>query len=85
MNETQRVLEIAGMPWHEFVGSSFVMFWVILGIVLAVAAVLMPLFVIAIYRRLGKMMKDVNRLAWYAQKEHERAQAEAERRARFGQ
>lgn len=73
------------MPWTEFVAQSLGMGAFILGVLMALAAVLMPLFVMAIYRRLGRMMKDVNRLAWYAQREHERAQAEAERRARFGQ
>jgi hypothetical protein len=48
--------------------SIFTMMLVIFGIVLAVCALLMPLFVVAIHSRLKLMHKEMEKQTWYLHK-----------------
>jgi hypothetical protein len=55
-------LEVGGMPAGEFFGGMMGMVIIVFGIVLAVCALLMPLFVVAIHGLLKRMLRENQRL-----------------------
>jgi hypothetical protein len=62
----------------DLTGSFFGMVIILFGIVLAVCALLMPLFVVAIHSRLKLMHQEMEKQTWYLQKLNQ-AQPDRER------
>ena len=61
-------LDVGGMPLEQFFGTFVGMVIILFGIVLAVCALLMPLYVVAIHSRLKLMHKEMEKQTWYLHK-----------------
>lgn len=76
---TTRELTLGGLPVDQAIGNGLLLVLVVFAIVLAIATILMPLYVISMNDKLKRANKTLDKMLWHLEKQTEELRKKAAR------